>query len=355
MLMVIFLNGACDRSDNDSNYIPTLPNQGFNGLKYQTVIEDFEIESPFGETIYGIIRRPDPERYPQMSFAAVVKVPGGINPGRMEALSSDVILAAEAGMLVVCFNAQGRIDLRTCDNPDDETACSDIRSEGHEDYNGFRNQDTLAGVFEYTINLEYVISDNVGLWSQSYGITMAAGCAARHPGLPIKYIVDGEGPSCSFVTVQEPWALFSDPAHPNHYKYKTVHGIFGRYSTARDPRPENLAFWEEREAIRYIGSFRGMYVRLQAEWDHSQPPRHASEIGWFDEEAIWYPWKHTCDMVNAAVAGGVPWVRVNLPEQDNAVNDNYDYFRRLVPLPGELKDRPYAVQAVLEMANADPV
>jgi hypothetical protein len=284
-----------------------------------------------------------------------VKVPGGINPGRMEAVSPDVIMAAEAGMVVVCFNAQGRIDTKTCDDPDDETTCSDIRSEGQEDYNGFRNQDTLARIFEFTMNLDYVIPENVGIWSQSYGITMAAGCTARHPELPIKYIVDGEGPSCSFVTVHEPWALFSDPSHPFHYKYETVYGIFGRYSTARDPGPENLIFWAEREAIRYVGEFRGMYLRLQAEWDHSQPPHEPSEIEWFDEESIWYPWKHTCDMVNAAVEGGVPWVRVNFPEQGNFVNATYDYNNRPLPLPGELKDQPYAVRAVLEMACADPV
>jgi hypothetical protein len=55
-------------------------------------------------------------------------------------------------------------------------------------------------------------------------------------------------------------------------------------------------------------------------------------------------------MVNAAVSGGVPWVRVNLPEQSNPVNMTYDADNQPVFLPGELKDRFWAEPAVLEMA-----
>ena len=50
----------------------------------------------------------------------------------------------------------------------------------------------------YVAALDYVLADNIGLKSQSYGITMAAGCVGRHPELPIKYLVDGEGPPTSF-------------------------------------------------------------------------------------------------------------------------------------------------------------
>jgi hypothetical protein len=185
---------------------------------------------------------------------------------------------------------------------------------------------------------------------------MAAGCAARHPDLPIKYIVDGEGPSSSFVTVQEPWALYSPPDHPFHDKYQTVHGVLGHYSTHRDPSPENLAFWEEREAVRFIGGFNGMYLRLQAAWDHSQPPGRPEDVEMFHQPPTWWQGKHTCDMVNAAIEGGVPWVRVNLAGQGNAVNQKFDADRQPVYLPGELNDNPMIpVQAVLEMVLAEPV
>lgn len=359
LLLVSRLIGCVDGDDSSSTdtqpdsgqetvYTPTLPNERpKEDIIYTTVLEEFSIVNSAGNSIYGYIRRPDPEIYPTLSFAAVVKVPGGISPGRTEVFSPEVVALAEAGMVVVCFNAEGRVDERTEE---------DIASEGEEDYNGFRNQDTLAEIFEFVTELPFVIQDNIGIRTQSYGITMGAGCAAMHPELPIKYLVDGEGPPSSFVTVHEPWAMFSPPEHPFHYKYETVYEILGHYSTSRDPSPENLSFWEEREAIAFIGDFNGMYLRLQAEWDHSQPPNLPSEVDLFHKPPIWWQGKHTCDIVNAAVDGGVPWVRVNLDVQGNMVNEKYDENNLPVFLPGELKDDPMIpVQAVLEMARLEPV
>jgi hypothetical protein len=325
-----------------------LPSDPTNkGETYQTILEEFSILNRNGEEIQGLIRRPDPDLYPGMRFAAVVKVPGGINPGRSEALAPEAIALAEAGMVVVTFNAEGRFDSRNLE---------DIPSQGNENYNGFENQDTLAEIFLYTTQLPYVISENVGIRSQSYGITMAAGCAARHPELMIKYIVDGEGPPNSFVTVQEPRAMFSPPGHPYQDKYITVYGILGHYSLQRDPSEVNQAFWEEREAIRFIGSFNGMYLRLQGEWDHSQPPGNPEEIEVFHQPPIWWQGKHTCDIVNAALDGGVPWVRVNLPEQGNPLNQRCGLDKLPVFIPGELNKNPLLpVRAVIEMAQAEPV
>jgi len=119
----------------------------------------------------------------------------------MEIHGRDAKLLAEAGMVVVTFNAEARID---------DKSQEDIRSEGEEDFNGFRHQDGLCKIVEHVMGLEYVISDNVGLKSQSYGITMAAGCAGRHPEIPIKYLVDGEGPPHSFVTCHGPRYLAGD-------------------------------------------------------------------------------------------------------------------------------------------------
>jgi hypothetical protein len=270
-------------------------------------------------------------------------VPGGISPGRADAQGPEAQLLAEAGMVVVCFNAEGRVS----DHP------GDIASEGTEDYNGFRHQDGLAEILRYVMNLDYVIPDNVGIRTQSYGITMAAGCVGRYPEIPVKYIVDGEGPSNSFVTVQEPWALFSPESHPHHDKYEEVYQILGHYSLYRDPSPENQAFWDEREADKFIGGFRGRYLRLQAEWDHSQPPGNPNEAALFYQPPTWWRAKHTADMVNAAVAGGVTWVRVNLAEHGNAVNATYDADNQPVYLPEKLADKFWAVRAVLEMALMD--
>ena len=340
LVSVVSANGC----SSSNNYHPILPNERPEDKPYTTIIEDFQVVAPSGNKIYGMIRRPDPNLYPDLSFAAVILVPGGINPGRLDAEGSpEAKMLADAGMVVISFNAEGRGD----------TAHGDILSEGTEDYNGFRHQDDLAAIIKYVANLDYVIPDNIGIKTQSYGITMAAGCVARYPALPVKYIVDGEGPSNSFVTVHEPWALFSDLSHPYHNKYQEVYKILGHYSTHRDASTENIAFWKEREADRFIGKFQGKYLRLQATWDHSQPPNKPSEIPLFHKPPLWWQGKHTVDMVNAAVDGGVPWVRVNLPEQGNQVNKTYDADHQPVYLPGELKDRPWSTRAVLKMARIE--
>lgn len=307
---------------------------------YATVIEPFDLVAPSGNRIYGLIRRPDPALHPGLCFPAVVLVPGGINSGRLLANGHDAKLLAEAGMVVLSFNAEGRVD----------KAPEDIASEGTEDYNGPRHQDGLCEIVKYAMELGYVIPDNVGIKTQSYGITMGAGCAGRHPEIPIKYLIDGEGPPNSFVTCHEPLALDGDPSNDKH---ELVHGIMGHYSTYRDPSPENQTFWDEREAERFIGGFRGRYLRLQARWDHAQPPRSETEIPAFHQPPLWWHNKHTTDMVNAAVAGGVLWVRVNLLEHGNPVNATYDVDHHPVYLRGELADKPWGVRAILEMARME--
>lgn len=338
--IAIVLTASCAAGDT---YTQTLPNEEPGTDPYSTVIESFDLMMSSGNRVYGMIRRPDPSVYPNLSFAAVVMVPGGIGAGRLAAKGTEAKILAESGMVVVCFNAEGRVS----SHPED------IASEGAEDFNGFRHQDDLAQILQYVIGLEYVIPDNVGVSTASYGITMAAGCAGRYPWIPIKYIVDGEGPSNSFVTAHEPWALYAPPLHPFHDRYEQVHELFGHYSIYRDPSPENQAFWAEREADKFIGAFRGTYLRLQAEWDHAQPPSEPAEIPMFDQSPVWWQCKHTADMINAAVAGGVPWVRVNLAEHGNAINATYDAESQPAYLPGRLADQPWVVLAVLEMARMD--
>ena len=93
--------------------------------------------------------------------------------------------------------------------------------------------------------------------------------------------------SAAVCCVAEPWALYGPAGHPFHDKYQTVHEILGHYSAYRDPSPENLAFWEEREAVTFVGAFDGMYLRLQAERDHSQPPSRPAEAEVFHQPPDW--------------------------------------------------------------------
>jgi hypothetical protein len=338
--IAVFLSTSC--ASNDS-YVENLPNEKPGINPYPTTLEEFNLLMPSRNRVYGMIRRPDPAKYPNQSFAAVIMIPGGINPGRLDAKGTEAKMLADSGMVVVCFNAEGRVS----------NHLDDIPSEGSEDFNGFRQQDALATILQYVISLKYVIPNNVGIRTRSYGITMAAGCVARHPEIPVKYIVDGEGPSNSFVTVHEPWALFSQPSHQYHYKYEQVRNILGHYSIYRDSSLENKAFWAEREADKFIGKFRGNYLRLQAQWDHSQPPSNPNEVPMFHQPPIWWQGKHTAEMVNAAITGGVPWVRVNLHEHGNQINATYDAQNQPVYLPGELAEKTWAVRAVLEMARIE--
>jgi len=314
---------------------------------FETIVEPFSLQAPSGNTIYGLIRRPDPAKSPETCFPAVVLVPGGTNPGRMLAYGKDVEALAGSGMVVVTFNAEGRAD----DSP------NDLRSEGAEDFNGFRQQDGLCALVQHVLGLPYVSADNVGIATQSYGISMGAGCAGRHPEIPIKYLVDGEGPADSFTTCHGPRFLAGDTA-----KYNTVKRLFGRLALWQDASDENTAWWSEREAVRFIGGFRGYYLRLQAEWDHAQPPENASQIteyyhpeGWPNGGPAWWHNKHAADMVNAALEGSAVWVRVNLIEQGNPINASYSGDHLPKFLPGHLADKPWSVRAILEMVNLPPL
>ena len=314
------------------------------GRSYETVVEPFEVPGPTGNRIYGQLRRPVANLGSGQRFPAVILVPGGINPGRMEVFGRDARMLAEAGLIVVCFNAEGRMDSISND---------DLRSEGDEDYNGFRHQDGLAAVIRFIADLDSVDSYNIGVKSQSYGITMAAGCLGRYPELPVRYLIEGEGPSDSFVTCHGPRFLAGDLQKPT-----TVETLFGRLPIWQDDSPENLAWWEEREAVRFIGGFRGQYLRLQATWDHAQPPDTLADMalyhhpeGWPGDGPAWWHNKHAADMITAAVVGGVPWVRVNLDPQRNPVNAVYDAGAPPAFLPGRLADQPWAVRAILDRAG----
>jgi len=171
--IAIVLMTSCAGSDS---YIETLPNEEPSINPYITTVVDFDLLMPSGNRVYGLIRRPDPTVYPGQSFAAVVMIPGGIGPGRLDAQGTEAKTLAESGMVVVCFNAEGRVS----NHPED------IASEGAEDFNGFRHQDDLAEILQFVIGLDYIIPDNVGITTKSYGITMAAGCVGRYPEIPIK-------------------------------------------------------------------------------------------------------------------------------------------------------------------------
>jgi alpha/beta superfamily hydrolase len=181
---------------------------------------------------------------------------------------------ADQGFTVVIFDPEGR-----------------GASEGEEDLNGHIGQDGLAGIIRTIAMRSEVDPDRIALLSFSFGVTLGSGTLARYPELPIVFFMDWEGPANRVYTTHD-----CSADHP------------GIGSTEGMSSCEDDEFWSEREAEAFIASVQVPYQRLQFENDHSQEtPEHAVVI------------------VNAAVNGDPPWVRLN----DNEPNQTY----ALSPLP----------------------
>lgn len=269
---------------------------------YQTeTIEGYLVTAPNGSQLWTKVIQPRADIYAGQTFPAVVNVSGGLGAGE----TGDQHLAAD-GFVELHFNAEGRGVLHP--------------SDGVEDHNGFAHQDDLKAVIEYALTLPNVMPDNVGVVTGSYGITMGAGCLGRYPALQVKYLLDVEGPSESFVTCFEPWALDEEPSNDRH---ETGYAIFGHWSVYRDSSQANLDWWTEREATRYIGNIRCAYMRVQAEWDHAQPP--SAQYPEFDYPPLWYQNKHGVDLINLATEGTATWTRMNGEALGNPPSTTYSY------------------------------
>lgn len=216
----------------------------------------------------------------QTKLPALVLVPGGSGDSsgfvkQNPAGASMVSNINEAGFAAIIFDPDGR-----------------GKSKGTEDYDGFIQQDGLAEVIRKAAALPGVDSSQIGLVTFSFGITMGSGALARHPDLPVKFLIDWEGPASRDDTGG------CDSAGIGH---------LNKVATCTDE-----PFWAEREASTFISQVRVPYQRIQSEKDHVQPD-----------------YAHTVLMINNAVQGGVPWVRLN----DEAPNQTYnlDSLPRMLP------------------------
>ena len=182
-------------------------------------IEGYLVTAPNGNLLWTKIIQPRADLYPGEIFPAIVCMTGGLGAG--EAGNQRV---ADNGIIEFHLNVEGRGVLHP--------------SDGEEDCNGFIHQDDLKALIEFALARENVDMENVGVITGSYGITAGAGCLGRYPSLPIKYLIDLEGPSDSFVTCMEPWSLDGDPSNDRH---EAASAIFGHSSTYRDSSAANVA------------------------------------------------------------------------------------------------------------------
>ena len=212
----------------------------------------------------------------QKPYPALVLVPGGSGAGSAMTNVNDPernpISLAERGFVTVSFDADGRGN-----------------TSGEEDYCGHIHQAGLAAVIEATAQLPPVDADRIGVSTSSYGITMGSGVLARFPELPVKFLIDYEGP-----------ANRNDTGHCD--EHDTGH-------ITHDCTDD--VWWSEREAATFIQSVKVPYLRIQKTHDHAQPDND-----------------HAILMINNATAvehggqGVSPWTRVNSAEMNQA-NQTY--------------------------------
>ncbi len=215
-----------------------------------------------GVELFTIVMSPDDAG--DEPLPTLVIIPGGDDPGSAIIEGDISRMAGERGFVVVAFDPDGR-----------------GRSGGEESYNGFTHQDGLAAVIQFAAGLPEVDGDRMGLMSFSFGVTMASGVLARYPELPIRFFVDWEGPADRRDTT-----VGCKPSP--RYDWPSCH---------------DDAAWAEREALTFISQIHVPYQRVQMANDHVQPDV-----------------SHAVHLVNAAVEGLSPWVRLN----DYAPNKTYD-------------------------------
>ena len=250
---------------------PAMTTPGENGLVSAGEPDTYWVTNPTsGAQLWVQILHP--ADWNGSPLPTLVTVSGGTGPGDPRKGQN----LAKHGFTVVVFDADGR-----------------GHSQGTEDQNGYIQQDGLAAIIRAIATLPDVDADQIGLVSYSYGITMASGALARYPDLPLKFLIDWEGPADRFDT--------------------TV-GCTPQSGRNKWPDCNDEAAWAQREAVTFIAQVRVPYQRIQSEIDHVQPDV-----------------SNAISMINAAVEGGVPWVRLN----DYPPNQTYDLNNPPAMIPEE--------------------
>lgn len=143
---------------------------------------------------------------------------------------------------------------------------------GEEDFGGPEHQDDLRVAVRALLDRPDVTA--VGVLSLSFGIVSAAATLAAHADeLPVRWLVDWEGPSDREIVTTGGTMLVPAAGH------------------ALDDED----YWAPREAVRHLAGLRCGYVRLQAWPDHAQ----GREI------------RHAERLVRAASTGDLPWFQLN--------------------------------------------
>lgn len=216
-----------------------------------TAARDVRVRSPGGYDLPARLHHPLRAAGPR---PGVLVCPGGLDGlGGGEGLS--VVLGcqrlARAGFAALCWSPSGREG-----------------APGVEDRNGPLHQAEAIEALRVLANDPVVDPERLVVLTISFGVVLGLAAAVARPE-GVRGLVDWEGPP------SRRWFVAS------RLKLRS--------------RPEEDAFWAEREAVRRVGSLRVPYWRAQGSWDHVHGPETGLAL----------------EMVEAAAAGGVPDVRLN--------------------------------------------
>jgi len=191
------------------------------------VVETLMVLNPTsGCSLYAEIHRPayagSDNRVP-----GVILVPGGTGYGSSYDTTSLPDDLASDGFAFMHFDPSGRG--KSTSYP--------------ENYDGYINQDGMHVCLSLLASKDYVDMSRLGIYSRGYGITMASGMIARYKDPQVKFLLDFEGPANRSQTCMDSGGFVPIPA-------------------------DSEAFWEQREAARFMKQVSCAYLRMQTAVDH---------------------------------------------------------------------------------------
>lgn len=225
------------------------------------VVETLQVVNPSsGCTLYVHIHRPA-YAGPNQRVPGVIFVPGRTDFGSAFDAAGLPDNIASDGFAVLHFDPDGR-----------------GRSSAYpENYDGYVQQDGMHACLSLLASRDYVDTNRLGVYTRGYGITMSSGMIARYATPHVKFLLDFEGPADRSQSCQESGGFVPVPA-------------------------DSEAFWQEREAARFMKQVPSAYLRMQTAVDHDSMITN-------NRDCI-----ELIDSATAVAYGGAgisPWTRVN--------------------------------------------
>jgi hypothetical protein len=192
------------------------------------VVETLQVVNPSsGCTLYVHIHRPA-NAGPGNRVPGVVFVPSKTGSGSSYDTTTTPDDIASDGFAFLHFDPDGR-----------------GRSSAYpENYDGYVNQDGMHACLSLLASRDYVDTSRLGVYTRGYGITMGSGMIARYATPRVRFLLDYEGTADRNQNCQDSGGFVPVPV-------------------------DSEAFWQEREAARFMKQVPAAYLRMQTAVDHN--------------------------------------------------------------------------------------